>query len=294
MKVCLACDNHFDSVDWSCPRCGKFPARHGGFLSFAPSLSDTSEGFEAAFFDTLALLEPGNFWFESRNRLLIEMIHRYFPTMLGSGNFLEIGCGTGFVLSRIHTAFSTVNMVGSEIFDQGLRYAKQRLPDATLIQMDARQIPFVDEFDFIGIFDVLEHIAEDEQVLSQMFQAVKPGGGIMITVPQHRFLWSAMDEYGHHCRRYMRPELVGKVRAAGFEVMDTTSFVSLLMPLIVISRMRAKAIPETYNPMSEFRLSPFVNASLSRIMDIERFAIRLGISFPFGGSLFLAAQRPTR
>ena len=42
---------------------------------------------------------------------------------------------------------------------------------AEFMQMDAREIPFVDEFDAIGAFDVLEHIDEDETVLEQMFRA---------------------------------------------------------------------------------------------------------------------------
>ena len=64
--------------------------------------------------------------------------------------------------------------------------------------MDARRIPFEDEFDVIGAFDVLEHIKEDEQVLVQMHRAVKSGGGIMLTVPQHMFLWSEQDVQAHH------------------------------------------------------------------------------------------------
>jgi SAM-dependent methyltransferase len=59
---------------------------------------------------------------------------------------------------------------------------------AVLFQMDARKIPFESEFDVIGAFDVLEHIEEDEKALAQIFHAVLPGGGLILTVPQHRFL----------------------------------------------------------------------------------------------------------
>ena len=43
-----------------------------------------------------------------------------------------------------------------------------------------RKIPFKGEFDVIGAFDVLEHIADDQLVLSQMYQALRDGGGILL------------------------------------------------------------------------------------------------------------------
>jgi 2-polyprenyl-3-methyl-5-hydroxy-6-metoxy-1,4-benzoquinol methylase len=42
--------------------------------------------------------------------------------------------------------------------------------------MDARNIPFAEEFDIIGAFDVLEHIEQDTDVLAKMYQATQNGG----------------------------------------------------------------------------------------------------------------------
>lgn len=66
--------------------------------------------------------------------------------------------------------------------------------------MDARRIPFEGEFDVIGAFDVLEHIEEDERVLGQLNAALRSGGGIIATVPQHQWLWSEMDTVSGHRR----------------------------------------------------------------------------------------------
>ncbi len=77
-----------------------------------------------------------------------------------------------------------------------------------MLQFDACAIPYKAEFDVIGAFDVIEHIEEDTAALTQMYQALKPGGGLLITVPQHRFLWSAVDEMSYHKRRYHRNELI--------------------------------------------------------------------------------------
>ena len=155
--------------------------------------------------------------------------------------------------------------------------------------MDARQIPFEREFDVVGAFDVLEHIAEDELVLSEMFKATRPGGGILLTVPQHQFLWSELDRHSMHQRRYNRAHLRGKVERAGFCVERITSFVSFLLPLLILSRRKRK----DQDLWAEVpRMNRSLNAFFEKTLAAERALIRSGISFPAGGSLLLVARKP--
>jgi SAM-dependent methyltransferase len=291
MKICISCGYRFEGEDWQCAKCGYLPEMLDGYPFFAPQLVDTYGGFEARFFHLLAEIEKGNFWFESRNRLLIWALRRYFSN---AQNFLEIGCGTGFVLSGIHQEFPKVVLYGSDLFVEGLMHAQKRVPKAFLFQMDARNIPFAEEFDVIGAFDVLEHIEEDETVLIQMHQAVCQRGGIILTVPQHPFLWSRRDDYAHHLRRYTAQELRAKVENAGFEVLKITSFVSLLLPLMMISRYKDRHSAAAYDPMSEVNINNFLNNLFERILDFERWIIRLRLSFPIGGSLLLVARKVSK
>jgi hypothetical protein len=140
----------------------------------------------------------------------------------------------------------------------------------------------------IGAFDVLEHIDDDEGVLEQLAIASKPGGGILLTVPQHPWLWSASDEYGEHKRRYRRGELVAKVTAAGFEVRRVTSFVSLLLPAMALMRMFAHV--RRPDPSSELRATR-ADRVLERVLDVERALIARGHDLPLGGSLLMVAKR---
>jgi len=254
-------------------------------------LSHLEAGFSPDYFAELFQQEIGNYWFRSRNRLLIQVLQRFFPN---ASSLLEIGCGTGFVLLGFKQAFPHLQLYGSELFSEGLVFANQRLPGVTLLQMDARCIPYEMEFDVIGAFDVLEHIQEDEGVLSQMFHAVRPGGGILVTVPQHRFLWSVVDKHAFHKRRYSRRELVDKVERAGFHVIRTTSFVSLLLPFLLLSRLKRHITRANFNPLAEYNISKTLNEWLEKVLDLERVAIGRGISFPAGGSLLLIAIRKPR
>ena len=286
MKLCLECDQIFAAESWLCPHCSHEPQVIDGHLAFAPELAHHSEGFEPEYFVRLASQEAGNFWFRSRNRLLLWAMQRYFPR---AKNFLEIGCGTGFVLSGLKQAFPNLVLSGSEVFSEGLSFAAARLPGVELFQMDARHIPYREEFDVIGAFDVIEHIKDDEEVLAQMYQATRKGGGILITVPHHRFLWSAVDEFARHVRRYETRELREKVRRAGFAAVRVTSFVSLLLPLLIVSRYRQRN--KEVDPAAEYNISPVLNTALEKVLDVERTAIRVGLSFPAGGSLLLAARK---
>lgn len=287
MKICLSCGSSFKSLDWECPACHHKPKQKDGFLLFAPELAEFNTGFDPNHFSQLAKFEVKNFWFRARNRLLIWVLRRYFPN---AKNFFEIGCGTGFVLSGIEKVSPDLALYGGEIFTTGLSFASDRLSRANLFQMDARRIPFDNEFDVIGCFDVLEHIDEDEMVLTRMFQALVKGGGIVITVPQHAFLWSQTDEYGHHVRRYSSHELKIKIRRAGFEVINTTSFVSLLLPIMIISRLKRQP-PGEYDATSKFKISDLTNTILEKVLDIEHRLIRMGLSFPLGGSLLVIARK---
>ncbi len=234
MKVCQRCQNRFQSSDWTCTQCGFIPNKPKGFAAFAEELSNDSGCFDPARMAMLYKVESGNFWFRARNHLILSSIPRFFPA---AKTFLEVGCGTGFVLSGIRKAYPDLTMTGAELLDAGLEFASQRVPDAELIQMDARAMPFDQEFDLIGSFDVLEHINEDEQVLRQFNGALVDGGGLILTVPQHMWLWSQHDVDAHHCRRYSSAELAGKLQRNGFEIVFMSSFVSFLLPAFYLSRM---------------------------------------------------------
>lgn len=287
MKRCAGCGNLFAGEGWRCPRCGNEPQQLDGFLSFAPGLSDASSSYDAARYHAVAAVERGHFWFRARNQLIAWGLARFFPK---ADSLLEIGCGTGQVLASIHAERPELKVVGTEIHTKGLSYCRERLPDAEFIQMDARSVPFADEFDVVCAFDVLEHIVEDDAVLAQMYKSCRPGGGIMITVPQHQWLWSYKDDFAHHQRRYARNELETKVATAGFRVQAVTSFVSLLLPLLYLSRVRECA-PEGFDPQRELEISPLLNRIFSFVMLIELLLIRAGFRFPAGGSLLLLAKK---
>lgn len=288
MKICLACAAQFDAALNVCPQCAQSPLLRNGFHAYAPKLAAQNNGFNPELFARYAAIEAAHFWFVGRNLILRERLKKFFPD---AQNILEIGCGTGFVLSNTRTLYPHAQLAGSDIFTEGLGFAKQRVPSAQLFQMDACQIPYRDEFDLIGAFDVIEHIDDDALALAQIYQACTPGGGLILTVPQHRWLWSSTDDYAHHKRRYTRAELMAKIRAAGFEIEYVSSFISLLLPAMLASRIAQKKSQAQDQIDAGFKIGKLTNAILLWVMKLEAQLIKWRISFPIGGSLLLIARK---
>jgi SAM-dependent methyltransferase len=293
MRRCLAC-NSLEPLSandpiwppaWQCSACGFAVEHAGGIPIFAPRLADTVSGFDPKVFDDLARLEDGHFWFVARNQLVVGLVNKFFPA---ARRFLEVGCGTGFVLRALAKSRHWERLAGSELHPAGLAYARQRLPEVELVQMDARDIPAVGAFDLTGAFDVIEHIAEDEEVLRGLRAATATGGGTIVAVPQHPWLWSRADEIAHHERRYRRGELEEKFARNGFEVVFSSSFTALLLPLMAASRLRRDTRSD--EDVYEFQLNPALNQVLLAALRAEVSLTLAGFRWPAGGSRIVVGR----
>lgn len=245
--------------------------------------------FKKEFFDELKLLEENHFWFKVRNQIILSALKNHVSSMK---SFLEIGCGTGVVISAVSKTFPHTSLIGGECFEEAMAIAKQRVPNVQFIKLDAREIPFKSEIAVIGAFDVLEHIKEDTLALNQIHKALVPDGTLILTVPQHQWLWSTVDEYSCHKRRYSRKDLHTKIDAAGFKIVYSTSFVTMLLPAMAIARILKKNKPATeYNARDELNINPLLNKVLECFMSIDAALIRLGVHLPIGGSRLLIARK---
>lgn len=266
-----------------------------GFECYSPELARGNEDFPTEGFEELFRHEETNFWFVTRNEVILHLIKRF--TQAEHFRFLEIGCGTGYVLKAVQS-LTDAQVVGAEIHIEGLKFAQKRVPKARFIQLDATRIPFTESFSAVGAFDVLEHITEDEIVIQQIFHTIEPGGFFYITVPQYPWMWSYLDDVAFHKRRYTRSELKRKLSEAGFTISYCGSFVFTLFPAMVLSRWLNKKHDVEKNRNSgaerEFNMPGWMNAFFTQLLKLDIFFIKNGIQLPFGGSLIAVAQKPKK
>ncbi len=144
------------------------------------------------------------------------------------------------MLEGLAQARPGLRLTGTEIYAEAIAFAERRVPAACFVRADARRLPLGSAFDAAGAFDVLEHILEEREVLAELRRVLRPGGGLLLTVPQHPGLWTPSDDPAGHVRRYSRTGLRRLVEEEGFEVFFATGFVSLLFPLMAAARREAK------------------------------------------------------
>lgn len=290
MKTCLECNSEIKGDIWICKKCHWVPESSGDITLFAPDIIGAGESYDPAWYEELATLESGNFWFVARNRL-IQWLAKQYCNM--HGKYLEIGCGTGFVLQMLEKTFPDWEIYATEAQTDGIGFARKRATNkATFFQLDACAIPFRNEFDVIGAFDVIEHIRDDVKAINQIYAALNPAGYFVLCVPQHMFLWSRFDEVGCHFRRYSSGELVTKLQSAGFHIVVSTSFNTLLLPLLAISRFfKRRNYGMDLDVLDELRMSNIANYILSSVLYVEFLLVRLGIRWPVGGSRIVVAQK---
>jgi SAM-dependent methyltransferase len=288
MKICTACAARYDSEAWICPTCSASPAAVDGVPSFRGMARGAAPTADATYRrDDLMAAEQWHFWFQARRRLVLWAIGRLSD---GTGSLLDVGCGTGFVLEGIRARFPRMDLSGCDAAPDALLFASRRVPGAFVFQAGAAGLPFEEEFAVITALDVIEHIDDDREALRAMYLALRPGGGLVLTVPQHPALWSPVDEFSSHRRRYTRSDLTSKVRGAGFELVRCTSCFTTTLPMVAASRLRRRG--RACDPLAEFRIPRPLNRLLDGLMECEWQLIKWGVSLPAGGSLLLAARRP--
>jgi SAM-dependent methyltransferase len=262
-----------------------------GFRCYAPERAFEEVDYPSAGFDVSRQVEDVSFWCRSRNRLIGSLVTRYNGSQ--PARMLELGCGIGGVLTELAT-HENLTLTGSEIYLHGLRYARARLPRVEFIQLDATTMAFSEAFEIIGAFDVLEHIDADETAMARIHDALTPNGLFLVTVPQYPSMWSRLDELVRHKRRYTRAELTSKLAASGFDVLFVTSFVCVLFPLMLASRLKTRRLrseDESKQFQDEVQLPGPLNAVFDRVMRIDEAAVRAGWSLPFGGTLAAVARK---
>jgi SAM-dependent methyltransferase len=241
--------------------------------------------------DWCAAVEDDSWWFQHRNRFLLEVMRR-FPA---ASPLYDVGGGNGVVASALGRA--GVEAVVVEPGASGAQRARARGLAAICATLEGAGLADA-SLPSIGMFDVLEHIEHADPFLGQAFALLRPSGRIYITVPAYESLWSAEDVYAHHFRRYTASTLRRALQRAGFEI-ELTTYMFALLPLPILAfrslpfRLgRARAFtPDAVRADHAGGGGPSRQV-LERVLDLELRAFRALGRLPFGASVVAVARRP--
>jgi len=240
---------------------------------------------ERKVYEQMAKLDGQHWWFTARRRILDGVIERIVRPPKDA-RILELGAGTGHNLAML-SRFGRVE--ASELDPIARQLASERLgrPVVEAALPDLSMFP-ADSYDLVALLDVLEHVSDDKGSLHAIYQLLKPGGALILTVPINRWMWSAHDVAHHHHRRYRKKEIRKLAEDAGFSIDLISPFNSLLFPPIAAVRLVGKLTGK--DDSDDAMPSPLINRALDSVFGLERGLIGR-LPMPFGVSLVAVLRR---
>ncbi len=262
-----------------------------GIKIFDHEVAEDHADYNAKGLDNLYDAEEKHFWFIARKEFIFQNMQRFIHD---KGDLIEIGAGTGNV-ARYLRENGYHNISVGEMHMNGLRYAKEYGIEKCY-QFDLLKTPFEAEFDTVCLFDVLEHINEDNKALSSVYKMLKNEGSVVITVPAHGWLWNRDDRIAGHKRRYTKKVLTELLERSGFETVTARYFFISILPLLLLRRFvngddGSQIRKEEYS--HDITINRFLNGVLLGISRLENKINRFIPNIMGGSILIIARKRDT-
>ncbi len=181
-------------------------------------------------FQLHATLEDRHWWFVARRRILCRLVVEVLPPA-AEATVVDIGCGTGANLAALADRYRSI---GIDASSEAVALARQRFPAVRFLCGRAPR----DLGDEMGrarlllLTDVLEHVADDFVMLSELLAAASPGCLLLLTVPADESLWSEHDQSFGHYRRYDRARLEQVWAGLPVSTLLLAYFNARLLPLV--------------------------------------------------------------
>jgi len=234
-------------------------------------------------------LEKFHWWFIYRQNVLKFILKKYLFNLDKNAKIVDIGCGTGGNVQLLSEKYT--NVYGIDNNELAIKYCKEKLlknimkgelPDLSVIEDNSA--------DLILLFDVLEHVEEDDSALAAIKNKLKPEGHLILTVPAFSFLWSKHDEVFHHKRRYNIKQIKKKLKVMDFKIIKASYLYFLLFPFVLTMRLLKQVVKSCAN-VDDFKLNnKFLNLFVRKILYIENFFLNY-IDYPFGSSVLILAKK---
>ena len=246
------------------------------------------------------------YWWHVGKRLLVQNLIKQYLGAKGSEQVraLDVGCGAGRVLQMLSEHGQAF---GTDLSQLALEFCQKRgFREVCQADMIAG-LPFpASSFDLITALDVVEHLEDDGAGLRNLWEALKPGGLLIVSVPAYQFMFSYWDDNLGHKRRYTLGSLQRELLAANFKIEKISySNTSILFPAVTFRllkglwlRFKKQPEPEQVIEMealeaeTDFVSVPkFLNNFLIKLYQVESSVIGRW-RLPCGLAVLAAARKP--
>ncbi len=149
-----------------------------------------------------------------------------------NASLLEIGCGSGRILSTIQQRDGELQLTGVDISKEQVRIAKRDNPGITFKVGNAERLPFkTGSFDYVIFLDVIEHVEHPNTLLKEASRVLKEGGYLYgvspcekqgIYVLSTKLLgWHIKERTAGHIQQFTVNDFLKRVRKQNLRIIKT-------------------------------------------------------------------------
>jgi len=174
-----------------------------------------------------------HFWIERR----FDVFRRLAGEMIGGAHDIaEIGCGHGLLQRQVEDEYHR-EVTGFDLNEFALKQNVSRLSKVCCYDIFQPDPTLRGRFDLLLLFDVLEHIANEDQFLSASLFHMAPAGRLVVNVPAGQWAYSAYDHAAGHVRRYSIRSLRDVALRNKLEITRWTYWGLPLLPPLILRKL---------------------------------------------------------
>lgn len=201
------------------------PPRKIEYLSPPAEVSMADGWFEIASTD--------HFWVRRRFNVLQRMAGKLITS---AGQMAEIGCGHGLLQRQIEDRYGR-EVSGFDLNEFALKQNVSRCSSVFCYNIFRMEPTLRSKFDIVFLFDVLEHIADEDGFLEAVLFHLAQNGRLLVNVPAGQWAYSQYDKAAGHVRRYSIRTLLETAARNHLRVRDWTYWGLPLVPTLVLRKL---------------------------------------------------------
>jgi len=179
----------------------------------------------------LASLE--HFWVRRR----FEVFRKFAGELVSPAREMaEVGCGHGLLQRQMELAYGR-EVTGFDLNENGLKHNVSRASRVVCYDLCQKDKQFQERFDLIFLWDVLEHISNEDPFLAALAFHLAKGGKFVFNVPAGEWAFSGYDTAAGHFRRYSAESFFSVMARNGLQVTKWTYWGLPLTPTLLFRKV---------------------------------------------------------